>query len=158
MTAARGAEDGTRAGVGAQRAVRLRLGQVDHGRGQEWIPVNFERSVTAQHFLDISRKESSDVGNENGGGILDDVDPSPESVVLMGDGVVQGLADDPGIVLRDLLGKEDTTWHHADRQVTDATENTIDLKDTGRSEMFVIESPVPVVLENPRDLGDGERQ
>ena len=104
-------------------------------------------------MLDSAGDEAAEVGEEERVGGLDEIDAAAKCVVLVGDAIVEGFADDPGVVLSDFLGEERAAGEMADRQITDFLEDLVAGEEEGRVEVLVVLFDVLVVLEDPGDAG-----
>jgi len=128
---------------------------VEHGRCQELVSVMLLRGVFHDNALHAARNEASQVGEYELIVQFNHVDAPAQGVVLVGDAVVQGLADGVGLVLVHLLGKEGSFLEVAVLEVADPAIDLIHCQKQRRAHDPVILVLTLVVLEKPPDLGVG---
>ena len=124
----------------ALNAATLSINQIqfNHGISQEWIAVDGLRGVLLDDRLNIAGQKIPDIGQQYAVGKFDDNNPSTQTIVLMCDAVVQGLADYPWVVLSNFLREQCPTRQGAHSEVADALQKAVPCKQERRPNVLVI--------------------
>ena len=69
------------------------------------------------------------IGEQQGIRPFDDVDPTALPIILVGDAIVQRLADYPRIVLRDFVGKQGAARHLPHGEIANLRQHAVARQD-----------------------------